>query len=134
MNEKRDNTDQTVNASFVSSDPERLSFLSKIAETTIGTFRYLLEKNLGKKGFPVGFAIVFYDPENNKYKWYHDMRVIGESHDPNILNRRVRERIGLVNQFLCEGIKRILDGKHDDMAAEVKDKDVYYVPGAQGRA
>jgi len=132
VSEDKDNIDQTVNASFVSDDPERLNFLSKIAEATIGAFRHLLEKHLGNKGFPVGFAIVFYNPDSEK-KWYYDMRVILEPHDPNVLNRRVRERIGLVNQFLCEGIKRILDGKHDDMAAEVKDKDVYYVPGAKGR-
>ena len=103
----------------------------KWIEYIVSAFRHLINKHQDK-GFPVGFSIVFYNPNSGNKTWYFDMRVIGDPHDPHILNRKVRERIGLVNQFLSRGVATILEGEQDSMAEAIKDKDIFYVPGMKG--
>jgi len=112
----------------------RANFLSKITEKTIGAFRYLIEKHIGFKGFPVGFSVVFYNPDVYEKRWYYDMRVIIDQHDPNLLNRQTRGRIELANMFLSEGIKRIMQGEHDDMIIDPSkiDGQSFQVPGMKG--
>ena len=107
--------------------------MNKLIEKTIGAVRHIVEKNGYKGKIPVGFSIVFYDTENETHRWYYDMRVVIESHEPIPQTRKIRARIELANQFLSEGIKRIFDGKHDDMAVDVKDMNVFQVPGLKGR-
>jgi len=84
---------------------------------------------------PVGFSIVFYNPDSYEERWYYDMRVVVDKHDPSFLNRQARDRIELVNQFLSEGVKRILDGKHDDMIVDPStiDGQSFQVPGVVGK-
>jgi len=89
------------------------------------------------KGYlPVGFSVVFYNPDSYTERWYYDMRVIIDKHDPSLQNRKTRDRIELVNQFLSEGIKRIMDGKHDDMIIDPStiDGQSFQVPGIKGTA
>ena len=89
------------------------------------------------KGYiPVGFSIVFYNPDVYERRWYYDMRVIIDKHDPSPLNRIARDRAALANQFLSEGIKRIMDGKHDDMIVDPStiDGQSFQVPGMKGTA
>ena len=117
----------------MTNEDERNKCSPDLIEQVIGAFRHLLEKN-SDKGFPVGFSIVFYNPDSLEKTWYFDMRVIGDSHDPNILNVKVRERVGMVNQFLARGVATILEGEHDYMITAVKEKNVFYVPGIKGKA
>ena len=63
------------------------------------------------------------------------MRTIIESHNPAPYDAKTRERINLVNEFLAEGVKRILEGEMDEM---IPDKDqiegvVFQIPGLKGR-
>lgn len=120
----------------MTSGNEREILLSKLTEETTGTFRHLIEKHIGEKGFPVGFSIVFYNPEKYEGRWFYDSRVIMDAHDPSFQTRKVRDRVGLILQFLSEGIKRILHGHHDDMVVDPNtiDGQSFQVPGLKGRA
>ena len=111
------------------------NLLPRLLEITIGAVRHVLEKTMVKGFIPVGFSIVFYNPNTYEKRWYYDMRVVVDSHDPNLLNRQAGDRIELVNQFLSEGVKRILDGKHDDMIVDPSkiDGQSFQVPGLTGR-
>jgi hypothetical protein len=103
----------------------------KLIEKTIGAFRHLMEKHRDK-GFPVGFSIVMYDPKADE-KWYYDMRVIMDPNSVDIHDAKLRERIALVNEFLAEGIKRILHGELDEMLVQEWDDKVFQIPGMKGR-
>ena len=111
------------------------NFLSKLIEKTMGAVRHIIEKNTVRGYIPVGFSIVFYNPDSYDKRRYYDMRVIVDSHDPNLQNRKTRDRIELVNQFLSEGIKRIMDGHHDDMIVDPStiDGQSFQVPGVVGK-
>ena len=114
----------------MTTEKEKETCSPKWIEHIIGAFRHLIGRHTDK-GFPVGFSIVFYK-KGSETPWYYDMRIIGDAHDPSPMNRKVRERIKLVNQFLAEGIKRIFQGEHDDMAVDIKDRGVWHVPGVKG--
>jgi len=113
----------------------KVNLLPRLLEKTIGAVRHVLEKTMVKGFIPVGFSIVFYNPDTYEKRWYYDMRVIIDSHDPNLLNRQARDRIVLANQFLSEGVKRILQGEHDDMIVDPStiDGQSFQVPGLTGK-
>ena len=142
MKEKDNNTDQPASVRSakkteitLDSINEREIFLSRLAEQTTWAFRHLVEEHMEDKGFPVGFSIVFYNPETYEKRWYYDSRVMIDGHDPSFQARKVRDRVGLILQFLSEGIKRILGGKHDDMIVDPStiDGQSFQIPGLEGK-
>ena len=133
MVEKKTDTDQTVDA--LCAEDEAKVLLGRLTEETVGAFRHLVEKHMVSKGFPVGFSIVFYNPETYEKRWYYDARVVMDGHDPSFQTRKVRDRVTLILQFLSEGIKRILNGHHVDMIIDptkIKGQS-FQVPGLKGR-
>ena len=120
----------------MTSGNEREVFLNKLTEETVGAFRFVVEKNiLTGRGFPVGFSVVFYNPDEYEKRWSFEPRVIMDAHDPELQTRKVRDRLELILQFISEGIKRILDGHHDDMIVDPKkiDGQSFQVPGLKGK-
>ena len=111
------------------------SFLSKLTEKTIGAVRHIIEKSTIRNRIPVGFSIVFYNHNEPSKRWSYDMRVIIERHDPDLQSRKTRDRIKLVNLFLSEGVKRIMDGKHDDMIVDPStiEGQSFQIPGLKGK-
>ena len=112
--------------------------MQKLIEKTFGAMRHVLDK-VGLKGYlPVGFSIVFYNPNkvDSDKKWYYDTRVIIEADNPAPYEAKLRDRIKLVNDFLSEGVKRILEGEIDDMIVDEDRVDtlVFQIPGQKGRA
>ena len=105
--------------------------------------RHVMTK-CGLKGFiPVGFSIVFYNPNepNPKKKWFHDVRSIikptfTEEGGLYLQDDKMRERIADVNQFLAHGIKKVLEGEIEDRM--LKDGDIegfaFQIPGMKGKA
>ena len=110
-------------------DTENQNFLNKLIEKTIGAFRHIVEAHANK--IPVGFTVVFYEPHGEN-KWFFKQMVVIDSHTP--INQKMKGRIELVNQFLAEGIKRIMDGQHDDMMPENMDGDLWQIPGLKGKS
>jgi len=55
---------------------------------------------------------------------------------PDLHEKKISERINLVNEFLAEGIKRILEGEMDEMMVDQDDIEglSFYVPGEKGEA
>ena len=119
----------------MNTENEREIFLRKLTEETVGSFRHVIEKNIGEKGIPVGFTAVFYNPDSYEKRWYFDPRVIMDRHDPAFQTRKVRDRVELILRFLSRGIKRILDGHHDDMIIDPSriEGQSFQVPGLKGR-
>jgi len=143
MKEKDNNTDQPASVRSAKKAEilpkegnDRRIFLSKLTEETVGSFRFAVEKNIAMgRGFPVGFSVVFYNPDVYEKRWSFEPRVIMDRHDPELQTRKVRDRLELILQFLSEGIKRILDGKHDDMIVDPStiDGQSFQVPGLTGK-
>ena len=109
----------------------------RLLEITIGAIRHVLEKHMKKGYWPVGFSIVYYNKDAPPGKrWYYDMRNIINSHEVDFSNPKLQERINLVNEFLAEGCKRILEGEIDDLMIDTEkiSDDVFQVPGVKGRA
>jgi len=109
---------------------------SKLIEKTIGAMRHVIEKHGLRNYFPVGFSVVFYNPNAAlEEKWFYDMRVIIDEHSNAPYDTKVRERINMVNEFLAEGIKKILEGEMDELMVDqdrISDT-VFQVPGLKGR-
>ena len=110
---------------------------AKLVEKTLGAMRSVMHKHGMKGYFPVGFSIVFYGKDMPPEKrWYYDMRNIIDSHEVDFSNPKLQERINLVNEFLAEGCKRILEGEIDDLMADKSSivDGVYQIPGMKGKA
>ena len=111
---------------------------ARLIEKTLGAVRHVMHKH-GMEGYmPVGFSIVFYCADKSPEKrWYYDSRNIMDTHNmPDLHGEKLSERINLVNEFLAEGCKRILEGEMDDFMADKKDFDgfAYQIPGMKGKA
>ena len=110
---------------------------TKLIEKTIGAVRQVMNKH-GEKGyFPVGFSIVMYNPKaKHGERWYYDVRNVIDIHNPpDLHSKKIRERVNLVNEFLSEACKRILEGELDDMGVEKSEcRGFWYqIPGVRGR-
>lgn len=105
----------------------------KIVEKTVGAVRHVLDKWMPTKGFPVGFAVVLYNPEAEPDKrWFHEVRVVIDSHElPDLHDEKIKERIADVNQFLAIGVKKILEGEIDDNETNISG--TFQIPGEKGR-
>lgn len=110
--------------------------IQKLIEVTVGAFRHVVEKHALKNCLPVGFSVVFYNKDGRpQEKWFYDMRVIIDKHDPAPCDVKAKERITLVNEFLAEGVKRILEGEMDEMIPDKQINDrVFQIPGMRGKA
>ena len=102
----------------------------KLVEKFIGAVRHVFEKNTadGKK-VPVGFSIVFYDAKDRE--WFYDMRVMMDKEGFDPYSVAISEKIAFINEFLSEGIKRILEGEIEDNKVDVEDG-LFYVPLKKG--
>jgi len=109
----------------------------KLKEKTIGAFRHVLEKHMANGFMVVGFSAIFYcaDKEPGK-RWFYDSRNIIDTHNiPDLHSKKISERINLVNEFLAEGCKRILEGEIDDLMASKEDIEgfAFQIPGVKGK-
>lgn len=109
----------------------------RLISKTLGAMEHVMHKH-GMKGFiPVGFSVIFYNKDASPEKrWYYDMRNIIDSHEVDFSNPKLQERINLVNEFLAEGCKRILEGEIEELMADKSSivDGVYQVPGQKGKA
>ena len=109
----------------------------KLKQKTIGAFSHVLEKYMTKGYWPVGFSVVLYNKDASpEKKWRYDSRNLIDTHNmPDLHEKKLRERINLINEFLAEGIKRILEGELDELLESEKDiEGVYFhVPGVRGK-
>jgi len=110
---------------------------ARLIEKTLGAMRHVMHKHGMRGYFPVGFSITFYNKDASpKKKWYYDSRNLIETHEmPDLHEKKLRERINLVNEFLAEGCKRILEGEIDEMMADKGDIEgfAYQIPGMKGK-
>jgi len=84
----------------------------------------------------VGFSAVFYNASesNPDKRWYYDLRNVIKPHDQ--IDEKTKERINLVNEFLAQGCKRILEGELDDMMVDKTgiDEGIFQIPGVKANA
>ena len=109
----------------------------KLKHKTMGAFAHLLEKFMSEGFWPVGFCVVWYKKDAPPEKrWRHSPYVLFDSKSIDLHEKKLQKRIELVNQFLAEGVKRILEGEIDEMFANKEDigRDSFYVPGVKGKA
>ena len=114
------------------------TYWAKLVEKTLGAFRHVMLKH-GTKGYmPVGFSIIFYSATASpEKKWYYDSRNLIDTHNmPDLNEKKLSERINLVNEFLSEGVKRILEGEMDELMSDSEELEGFWYqsPGAKGKA
>lgn len=118
-------------------ETEDKTIWERLIEKTVGAVRHVMTK-LGLKGYiPVGFSIVFYSPEETDLgeKWKYSLHTLTDPHNPpDLHDEKIKERVNLVNEFLSEGCKRILEGEIDDMMVEKGDIEgfAFQIPGVKG--
>ena len=108
----------------------------RLVEITTGAVRHVMEKHAERGYMPVGFSVILYNASesNPDKRWYYDLRSVIKPHDQ--IDEKTKERINLVNEFLAQGCKKILEGEIDDMMVNKTgiDEEIYQIPGMKGNA
>lgn len=108
----------------------------RLLEATLGAMRHVMEKPKVRGFIPVGFCVVLYNPDAEHAKrWHCEPHVIVDEKNPDLYDAKIRARIDLVNKYVAEGIKQILEGRHDDLMADKSSivDGAYQIPGMKGK-
>jgi len=109
----------------------------RLIEITLGAMRHVMEKPKVHGFIPVGFSIVLYNPDlPHGKRWHCEPHVIVDEKNPDLYDAKLRARVDMVNNYVSEGIKQILEGQHDDMMANQENIEgfAFQIPGVKGKA